>query len=244
MAVDFKKRSSTLELMDLPIENAEDLFINLKELTKINQMTGGPAVTFKAIKTLVKKNKHELHIVDIGFGGGDMLHYLLKHQNELPFPIKLTGIDLMPEAKTYALQAFPDLAKNVQFEICDYKDWFARGGKADIITAGLFCHHLNDDEMITFFKTIQKHAGIGAVINDLHRSPIAYYFIKAATSIFSKSRFTKNDAPLSVLRAFRRDDFSFLLDKAGIKNYQLFWKWAFRYLLTIDNRKKHAQKTL
>jgi 2-polyprenyl-3-methyl-5-hydroxy-6-metoxy-1,4-benzoquinol methylase len=244
MAINFSIRSNELELMDLPIESAVDLFINLKELTKINQLTGGPAVTFKAIKALAKKSKRELHIVDIGFGGGDMLHHLLKHQNELPCPIKLTGIDLMPEAKTFALQAFPDLAKNVQLEICDYKDWFARGGKADIITAGLFCHHLSDEMLIDFFKDIKQNARLGAVINDLHRSPIAYYFIKAATSIFSKSRFTKNDAPLSVLRAFRRDDFRFLLDEAGIKNYRLNWKWAFRFLLTIDNSKIHEQKAI
>jgi hypothetical protein len=156
MAVDFNKRSSTLELMDLPIEHEEDLFINLKEMVRINQLNGGPAVTFKAIKALLKNHNREIHILDIGFGGGDMLHYLLNHQAELSCPIKLTGIDLMPEAKTYALQAFPDLAKNVQLEICDYKDWFARGGKADIITAGLFCHHLSDEMLIDFFKDHKK----------------------------------------------------------------------------------------
>jgi 2-polyprenyl-3-methyl-5-hydroxy-6-metoxy-1,4-benzoquinol methylase len=244
MAIDFNKRSSTLELMDLPIEHEEDLFINLKELVRINQLTGGPAVTFKAIKALLKNYNREIHILDIGFGGGDMLHYLLTHQAELACPIKLTGIDLLPEAKQFALKSFPELASNVNLEICDYKDWFANGGKADIITAGLFCHHLNDDVLIDFFKDIKQHAGIGAVINDLHRSPIAYYFIKAVTAIFSKSKFTKNDAPLSVLRAFKRDDFKFLLDEAAIKYYQLNWKWAFRYLLTIENRNNHAQKTL
>jgi 2-polyprenyl-3-methyl-5-hydroxy-6-metoxy-1,4-benzoquinol methylase len=237
MSIDFKKRSNELELMDLPIERKEDLFINLDELNFINRYTGGPAVSFEAIKNLLKNQKEEVHIVDIGFGGGDMLNYIVKHQKEFSCPIKLTGIDLMPEAKEYTLKKYPDLKNQVQFEICNYKEWVKKGGKADVVTAGLFCHHLTDDELIEFFKNINSLASIGCIINDLHRSPVAFYFIKMATMLFSKSRFTKNDAPLSVLRSFSKNDLKTLLHQANVKNYRLQWKWAFRFLLCINSKK-------
>lgn len=234
----FDKRSAELELMDLYIEQKEELFLNLQELELINKLTGGPALGFKAIKKMLANEKREIHIVDIGFGAGDMLQYLLKYAGELPCPIRLTGIDLLPEAVEYAQKTHPQLGAKVNFEVCDYRDWFAKGNKADLVIASLFCHHLSNEEVTGFFENIRLHASIGGVINDLARSPIAYYGIKIPTWLFSRSRFTKNDAPLSVLRGFTRKELKLLLQNAGIKNYSLEWKWAFRYLISIRNDKK------
>ncbi|MDQ2863747.1 MAG: hypothetical protein M3R50_08910, partial [Bacteroidota bacterium] len=47
----------------------------------------------------------------------------------------------------------------------------------------------------------------------------------------SKSYLVKNDAPLSVLRGFRKIEWQNIFEKAAIKNYNIEWKWAFRYLL-------------
>jgi 2-polyprenyl-3-methyl-5-hydroxy-6-metoxy-1,4-benzoquinol methylase len=231
----YSKRSNELELMDLPFEKKEDLFENLKELEIINKLTGGPSLSFSAIKKILKNHTKEIHIVDIGFGAGDLLVYILKNQHQLNCKIKLTAIDLLPQAKEYALLHHPQLKDNVTFEVCDYRHWFNSGNKADLIIASLFCHHLNDEQLVEFFEHIKKNCSIGAVINDLARSPIAYYGIKIPTQLFSKSRFTKNDAPLSVLRGFRKQELITLLNKAQIKHYSLQWKWAYRYLLTINN---------
>ncbi len=231
----FKNRSYEAELMDLPIELKEDLFTNLKELELINKLTGGPSLVFSAIKKMLANQTREVHIVDIGFGAGDMLKYLLEHSKELPCPIRLTGVDLLPETTEYALKTHPKLDGKVTFETCDFHDWFSAGNKPDLIIASLFCHHLKEEQIIDFFKHIKSHAAIGGAINDLNRSPIAYYGIKIPTQLFSKSRFTKNDAPLSVLKGFKRKELKALLEKAGIKNYSLEWKWAFRYLISIRN---------
>ena len=81
-----------------------------------------------------------------------------------------------------------------------------------------------------------KNAVLGFYINDLHRHPLAYYFIKSATKIFSRSYLVKNDAPLSVLRGFRKKEWREILQNAGIMNYTIKWKWAFRHLVVV----KHA----
>ncbi len=241
----FQSRSSELELMDGEITEKQELFVNLKELEYINTLTGGPALVFAALqKILVARslqnnfeNKPEtvVHIADIGYGAGDMLVYLQENAHLLPCKIRLTGIDLMPEAAEYALEMHPELGNNVQFVTADYADWFAEGNQPDIVLASLFCHHLTDAQLIVFLENIRKNARIGAIINDLHRHFIAYYGIKALTALFSKSRFTKNDAPLSVLRGFVQQEWLVLLKKANISRFSLQWKWAFRYLLIIEN---------
>jgi len=229
-----KTRSTELELMDGVIADKKELFVNLRELEKINVLTGGPRLGFQQIQKLLKGKKGEIHIVDIGFGAGDMLVYLLKNAHKLPCSIKLTGVDLMPETLEYIQLFHKELPNNVTLEICDYKVWFATGNTADIVTANLFCHHLSDKELVEFFKNIKQYTQIGAVINDLHRHPLAYYGIKIPTQLFSKSRFTKNDAPLSVLRGFKKNELEKLFLEAGVENYVIQWKWAFRYVISIQ----------
>jgi len=72
-------------------------------------------------------------------------------------------------------------------------------------------------------------------MNDLHRHWLAWYLIKYITKFFSKSYLVKNDAALSVARSFKKTDWDFLFKQAGINNYSVNWKWAFRYLVTVRN---------
>jgi len=228
----FDKRSEELELMDQVIDSEKELFTNLKELEFINIFTGGRH-TLPALKKLAAKAQKEVHIADIGYGAGDMLALISQHKNSFKHKINLYGIDLMPEAKKYIDHFHPDLNKVVKFITSDYRDYFRSTDQIDIAVAGLFCHHLMDEEIVEFFQLIQQHCKIGAIINDLHRTPLAYYSIKYLTQWFSKSRFTKNDAPLSVLRSFTKQELINLLEKAQIKKYKIEWKFAFRYVITI-----------
>jgi cyclopropane fatty-acyl-phospholipid synthase-like methyltransferase len=177
-----------------------------------------------------------VHIVDIGFGGGDMLTYILKNKHLLSCPVKLTGVDLLPEAKSYAELYHPELKDNVTLITMDYRDYLKEKKNVDIIIAGLFCHHLTDEQNQEFFEYIQKYTKVGGLINDLHRHPLAYYSIKWLTKVFSKSKFTKNDAPLSVLRGFKKHEIINLLNKANVESFSVNWKWAFRYIIKIDGR--------
>jgi hypothetical protein len=94
---------------------------------------------------------------------------------------------------------------------------------------------LTQAQLIEFFQIASKNCRVAVVVNDLHRHPVAYYSIKWLTQLFSKSRFTKNDAPLSVLRGFSRKELEAALSEAGISNYKIQWKWAFRFIITIES---------
>jgi hypothetical protein len=87
--------------------------------------------------------------------------------------------------------------------------------------------------LIAFFSHLKKQAGIGFLINDIHRHSLAYYSIKLLTTLFSKSSMVKYDAPLSVLRAFSRKELSNILRSAGIESFTIKWKWAFRWQVVV-----------
>jgi len=230
----FKNRSYQAELMDMPIEDKKALFVNLKELIFINKLTGGPSVVFKQIKKLFLHKTDNLTLLDVGFGAGDLLNYVTKNQNKLDFSIQLSGVDIMPETLEFVKLHYPTMPSQANLMLNDYKKSFdSSQQQIDIITANLFCHHLSEQELQVFLKTAHTNARKATIINDLHRHPVAYWFIKFATALFSKSAFTKHDAPLSVLRGFTKAEWETQLQKAGIKNYTVEWKWAFRHLITI-----------
>ena len=82
---------------------------------------------------------------------------------------------------------------------------------------------------------MKENCTIGFFINDLQRNTIAYFSIAMLTKMFSKSYLVKNDAPLSVARGFHKNEWQKIFSLAGINNFSVQWKWAFRYLISYKN---------
>ena len=231
----FEKRSEELELMDDLLLSNEALRQNLDELEVINQRLGGYAVVTDALSTLLPQLQdlnREITIADLGCGGGDTLREIAKWSREKSIQTALIGIDANKFILEYAKQkctTYPEISFLQQ-------NIFAESFKQqryDIIVCSLFCHHFSDEELVHFFRQFLKQARVAVIINDLHRHPLAYYSIKTLANIFSDSYLVKNDAPLSVLRAFKKNELETLAKAAGAKNYRLHWKWAFRWQLIL-----------
>jgi 2-polyprenyl-3-methyl-5-hydroxy-6-metoxy-1,4-benzoquinol methylase len=103
----------------------------------------------------------------------------------------------------------------------------------DIILCTLVAHHFSNKQLSELFKNLKNQATLGVVINDLERNPLAFYSIRFLTSVFSKSAMVKFDAPLSVLRGFKKTELQSILQKAEIDTYNLSWQWAFRWKLVF-----------
>lgn len=174
-----------------------------------------------------------LRIYEIGSGGGDNLRAVSRFLNKNSISHSLGGVDLKEDCVRFA-ENFKTPNSAINYEIADYQMATFPNGQPHIIFNSLFCHHFKDDDLVKMLQWMHKNSEIGFVIADLHRHPLAYYSIKWLTALFSKSYLVKNDAPLSVLRGFSRNEWKILLEKAGIKNYKIKWKWAFRWLILVE----------
>ncbi len=229
----FSQRSSQIEIMDDLQCEGEVVNQTLIELEIINRWLGGNTVTLGGIKkVVVQSNLKEISILDLGCGGGDMLKEIAKWGKQKNLKLKLTGIDANPNIIAFAKGNTKEYAEIDYVAENIFSADFARR-KSDIIIATLFTHHFSHQELVELFKTLKQQSRHGVVVNDLHRQWFAYYAIKMLTSIFSKSEMVKYDAPLSVLRGFSRSDLISILQNAEISEYQLVWKWAFRWQLII-----------
>ena len=229
----FKIRSAEKEYLDAPHIPQRALFQNLSELDTINRLLGGYRVLLRGVKKLLPfATDQPIRILDIGSGGGDSLANIYRRFHSR-YKLELTGLDLKSDCIKYANKRHENCP--IEFIESDYRDRIGRveATTFDIMTASLFCHHLTDSDLIELFIWMSQKARIGFVINDLERHPLAYHSIRILTKLFSKSYLVKHDAPLSVRRGFKRKELKSLLERAGIQNYQIEWRWAFRWLIIV-----------
>ena len=225
----FKERSNKKELLDADFIPEQDLYQNLRELDFINAFLGGYKMTFDALKIVLKKDT-QYTLVDIGCGGGDTLKRIYNWNIKQKFSLNLFGIDLKQTCVSYALSVNPNSQLNF---ICDdYKNIYKHLSKVDVIHACLFCHHLSNEEIVELIKFAQANKST-LIINDLERNAVAHYSIKLLTKLFSKSYLVKNDAPLSVLRGFKKTEWKNIIQQSGAKNFSIKYKWAFRHQVII-----------
>lgn len=232
-------RSKEKELIDdLELDN-DALRQNLEELAVINKYLGGNQVTISGLKkltsnsnSLIINNEIPITIADLGCGGGDMLMVMADWAKKKGINTQFIGIDAndfmisFAKERTHNYQNINYLHQNI------FSEEFQKN-RFDIVTMTLFCHHFEDEALIKILQQFRKQTRLGVVINDIHRHWFAYHSIAWITKLFLKSYLVKNDAKLSVWRAFRKKDLENIIQKAGYTNYSIRWKWAFRWEVVL-----------
>lgn len=233
---DFSKRSYDEELMDDLDCSGEVIHQTLKELETINTLLGGNHVTIDGIDKLVRQaNTKHFSLADLGCGGGDILRLIKKWATRRKLEAQLFGIDANPNIVEEARASTPR-SYDIQFNAQNIFSVEFRERSFDIVTGTLFFHHFTNEQLTNFFRQLKSQAKIGFVVNDIHRHWFAYHSIKWLTKLFSKSPMVQNDGPLSVLRAFTKNELVEILKNAGIATYSIRWMWAFRWQVIVYNR--------
>jgi SAM-dependent methyltransferase len=233
---DFSKRSYQKELLDQDNIPFRDVLRNMEELNTVNYLLGGHSITCEGIRQIMKAkarpDDYEWLICEIGCGNGNNLAVIYEWCLDHNIKARFIGIDINPGCIA-STKASKTGGKSTYITSDYQKVKFIQ--KPDIIFSSLFCHHFNDEQMTDQLLWLKKNSIDGFFINDLHRHPFAFYSIRLLTMIFSRSYLVKNDAPLSVLRGFIKNDWERLMRSAGIDNFSIKWKWAFRWLIVIVN---------
>lgn len=234
---DFSKRSSQSEIMDDLTYSGTIMDQTLAELEIINRWLGGNEVTINGISTLLKNHpvEEEVRIADLGCGRGDILKVIQSWGKRNGRFTILYGFDANPYIIQLARQNL-DQQPQIQLHAVDIFSQEFRSQRFDIVIGTLFYHHFTNQQLEHFFKQLKEQVSIGFIINDIHRHPLAFYFIKLLTTLFSQSSMVKYDAPLSVLRAFKKKELAAILQRAGIVDFTIKWKWAFRWQVLVRSR--------
>lgn len=233
----FKCRSQEKEILDNFSLSGKNLSKNLRSFSMVNRFLGGHSAVSNALSELLKKNFRSINqnilIADLGCGGGDTLRFIAEWFKRKSLPCQLVGFDANQSCVDYSIKNSLNY-NNIFFQTGDILAIDFQQYNFDIIMINTVCHHFTDEQMISLLKRL-KNQSAAMIVNDLHRHWLAYYSIKFLTYILPCSPLEKNDGPLSVLKAFTRKELELILKKADIHNYQIKWRWAFRYQVLILN---------
>jgi len=229
--MNLSQRSTRPELMDTESVSFEEFHECLHTLRIINTFTLAYRPTLRWFERMMAgvSSEQSLSVIDVGCGGGDMLRRIWKWARKRHFDLELIGIDRNPWSKKSAEQDTPKDAP-IRFETASV---FSLDSSrcADFIVSSLFAHHLTDSELVRFIQWMDLHATRGWFINDLHRHPVPYLFIKYALRSLSSDRINRHDGPVSVARAFTASEWRNVLETAGIppERTKIEWFFPFRY---------------
>lgn len=230
MGLTTKYRTDQEEIMDDFAMEGEILRDALDKIASINQLLGGNKLTLHGVKDMLStaEQDRKFTIVDVGCGNGDMLRALADYATTKGLTFNLIGID----ANNFTITHARDLSKNyanISYRCEDIFDEEFENLKHDIVLCTLTLHHFKDDQIEKLLSVFYKNATLGVVINDLHRSKIAYRSFQALCKVFRLNEMSREDGLVSILRGFKKVDLIQFSEKLGFRKYDVKWKWAFRY---------------
>lgn len=235
MILNTKYRTDKPELMDDFSLEGEVLRDALDKIAKINTLLGGNKLTLFGVKKLIKNHpkETEILIVDVGCGNGDMLRYLADYGRKNNLIFKLIGLD----ANGFTINHARNLSvnyPNISYRCENIFDVKFKMIPSDIVLCTLTLHHFKDDEIMKIMAVFYANANLGIVINDLHRSRLAYRLFQLVCFIFKLNTMSREDGLVSILRGFKKKELIDFSKRLGFKKYIIEWKWAFRYQWIIS----------
>lgn len=235
MILNTKNRSEDPEIMDDFAMEGEILRDALDKIAKINQLLGGNQLTLQGVKELIHSipTQNEIIIVDLGCGNGDMLRTLEKYGRENNLNFRLIGID----ANNFTVNHARNLSENypnISFRCEDVFDKSFNKLKCDISLCTLTLHHFKNEEIENLLTVLYQNSNLGIVINDLHRSALAYRLFQGLCFVFGLNTMSREDGLISIMRGFKKEELEHFSQKLKFTNYKIQWKWAFRYQWIIS----------
>jgi SAM-dependent methyltransferase len=203
------------ELLDGPLDDAAALAANLRDLRRINRLTGGAHLSVRAIQALLPNGGTAL---DVGTGAADIPMLLLEDARRRHVELRITATDARPEVLDAAVALRPALTATpgLVLAVADGRRLPYSDGAFDVAHASLVTHHLEDGEALGLLRELARVARGGVVVNDLARGRLAWLGAWIVTHTIAAGRYTRNDGPLSVRRARTRAETVNLLGGAGL----------------------------
>lgn len=237
MDIDTTYRTQETEIMDDFFLEGKELQEALDKIASINRLLGGNKLTLHGLKTLLKKSDatKTITIADIGCGNGDMLRMLANYGKKNNLNLTLIGVDANAFTINYARKLSTEYS-NIEYVCVDIFSEDFNAIEYDIVLCTLTLHHFSNEEILNIMTTFNKNANIGIVINDLHRSKLAYRLFEKVCAVFKLNKMSREDGLISILRGFKKKELENFSKKLDLKNYTINWKWAFRYQWIIAKK--------
>lgn len=236
MFIDTTQRTTQEEFLDDFSLAGDALGDALDKIAAINQWLGGNNVTLSGLQELLKNHpkNQPVSLIDIGCGNGDMCRAMADFGARNGFQFTIVGVDANAYTVSHARQCSTNYP-GIRYETTNVFDKAFAETRYDIAVCTLTLHHFTDPEILYLMRLLSQQARLGIVINDLHRSGLAYRLFQLIAFVFQLSPLSREDGLVSILRGFKKQDLDNYSRQLNFSQYRIRWKWAFRYQWLIKN---------
>ncbi len=210
--LDFHHRAELRELMDEPCTRAQ-LRACLRDIARLNRWFLGYRPLFHWLNLVARASSaRAIRILDVGCGNGDALRRTERWALQRGVAVELTGLDINPDAVTIAAEASSSSIRWIASDVFRYEP----DRPVDCIISSLFTHHLSEADVIRFLAWMESHSTLGWFVNDLSRAPVPYHLLRVFTKLARLHPFVQHDGPVSIARAFVREDWERMCAAASL----------------------------
>jgi len=217
--------------MDQPGLDPAEHELALRGLARINTLSDSAGILWRPLLALARESARPLSVLDIASGGGDVVAGLGRRARKADVTLRLEGCDISPVAVAHAERR--TAAKDVSAR---FFTWNALHdplpGEYDVVTTGLFLHHLDEPEAVLLLRRMKQMARRLVLVSDLERGPLGWMLAWLGTRLLSRSPIVHVDGPLSVEGAFTCAEARKLARRAGLEGATHSRRWPCRFLLT------------
>jgi ubiquinone/menaquinone biosynthesis C-methylase UbiE len=203
------ERVTALELMDDPAVDPAELARNFDDIERANRWFGGRAPVLREVFASAAES-----LLDVGCGSGDIARALRAEARRRGRRLDVVGLDHSQTVLAIA-RARSQGDASLRFVHGDGTALPFPDRSFDIVTCNLALHHFEPDEAVAVLREMRRVARTAPLVCDLLRSKLAHAAARLYVSLLATSPLTRNDAPLSVRRAYTPVEAEDLARRAG-----------------------------
>ncbi len=217
------------EWMDETGVGEAELRGSLRFIRKVNQYLGYTRSVIGHLERFSRgwKRGERIRIIDLATGSADIPRAILRWAAGKGFDVHIVAVDRHPVTARVAGEGERDGRLTVvQGDVFDlpFED-----RSFDYALCAMFLHHLDEGQIVTVLRTMDRLARRGIIAADLLRHRRALAWIRLFT-IFS-SPMVRHDAVVSVRQALTKEEAMALRDRAGLQYATYHRHFGHRFVL-------------
>jgi ubiquinone/menaquinone biosynthesis C-methylase UbiE len=225
------------ELMD---ESQDPIVLDrtLHDLAAVNRWLGGVRAVRTAIEPWLRPGR-TLSILDIGCGGGDVALAIEVFARNSGTPTAITAVDSNPAIARIARER-TRVATSVKVGCASAFALPFRDRSFDLSVMSLTLHHFSATEGARVVHEMARVTRRAVIVNELERNWQNYTGARLlAATLWRNSPHTRHDGPVSVLRAFTKDELARALEDDLLRPARV-QRYFFYRLVAVAERKPAA----
>ena len=210
-------RAARLELLDRLEDDRllSELSANLRDIRRANRYLGGTSALLSRLRPCLDATR-PVSLLDVATGSADIPIIIARHAAREQRPVSIVATDVAGPVLDEARRLVDRSGlKTIRIEWADALALPYRDAEFDLVTCSLALHHFDPQRAVTVLAEMRRVARRAVFVNDLERSLPAWIGAWLLAHGTTRNRLTRHDAPLSVRRAYTKEEILGLCRQAG-----------------------------